>query len=118
MGTLCAESGLAKLAEIIKRARGRRSYREFESVTSVSHATLRRIELCEVKSPDYTTLSKLAPFTPYKLEELQAIALGKSHQAEIREYLVAEDVLPMVNELPKAEAGRLAQMIISRLAGL
>lgn len=115
--TLYTEVGLSQLAEIIKQARGDRSYREFETVTGVSHATIRRLELCEVRTPEDATLSQIAPFTPYSYEELKAIAQERE-RGEIRKYRIAEDVLPIVNELPAVEAARLAQMIVGRLAGL
>jgi transcriptional regulator with XRE-family HTH domain len=117
--SLTTEGGLSKLAEVIKQARGSHSYRDFESVTGVSHATIRRLELCEVKSPDVETLEKLSRYTPYSTSELLTIAHGRGFQsASIRHYLIAEDVLPMVNELPPKEAARLAQMIVGKLAGL
>ena len=116
MSKRLTEVGLERLAEIIKRARDSRSYREFEKVTGVSHATIRRIENGEVKKPDFETLEKLAPHSPYTPQELQAIAQGKFQVDKVRKYLVAEDVLPMTNELPAAEAARLVQLIVGRLA--
>lgn len=115
--TLYTELGLRRLAEIIKSAREHRSYREFESVTGVSHATIRRLELCEVKNPEDNTLVQVAPFTPYSYEELKAIAQERE-RGEIRKYRIAEDLLPMVNELPSREAARLAQMIVGKLGGV
>jgi transcriptional regulator with XRE-family HTH domain len=115
--TLYTEQGLLRLAEIIKQARGNRSYREFENVTGVSHATIRRLELREVTTPEDTTLSQIAPFTPYTYEELKAIAQERE-RGEIRKYRIAEDILPMVKELPVTEAARLAQMIVCQLAGM
>ncbi|NJP11518.1 MAG: hypothetical protein HC866_20285 [Leptolyngbyaceae cyanobacterium RU_5_1] len=53
--------------------------------------------------------------TPFSLEELKAIAQERQ-AGKVRKYLIAEDVLPMVNELSEKEAARLAQMIIGKLA--
>jgi transcriptional regulator with XRE-family HTH domain len=109
------EPGLLKLAQIVKQARKERSYRDFEEITGISHTTIRRLELTEVKNPDVATLSKLAPHTPYCVEELVSIA-GENHKAEIREYRTAEEAMAVVGQLSKQEAARLAQMIIGRLA--
>ncbi|MBW4694659.1 MAG: hypothetical protein KME27_23155 [Lyngbya sp. HA4199-MV5] len=115
--TLYTETGLARLAEIIKAARQHKSYREFEAVTGVSHATLRRLELCEVHNPEDNTLSQIAPLTSFTLEELKAIAQERE-RGKIRKYRLAEDVLPIVAELPNREAARLAQMIVGKLGGV
>ena len=114
--TLYTEMGLSKLAEIVRQSRGGRSFREFQAVTGVSHATIRRIELEEVKSPEDVTLAAIAPHTPYSYEELKAIATERKQQAQVRSYHLAEDLLPYVNQLPDIEAARLAQMIVARLA--
>lgn len=116
MGAYTLE-GLRRLAQIVKDARRNRSYREFEELTGLSHATIRRLELEEVKEPKDSTLEAIAPHTPYSLEELKAIATEKE-SSPIREYRVAEDLLPYVNQLPDIEAARLAQMIVARLAGM
>jgi transcriptional regulator with XRE-family HTH domain len=115
--TLYTEQGLVRLAEIIKQARAGRSYRDFESETGVSHATIRRLEHCEVRNPEDLTLMQIALFTPYSYEELKAIAQERE-RGEVRKYRIAEDLLPMVNELPDREAARLAQIIVGRLAGI
>jgi transcriptional regulator with XRE-family HTH domain len=91
--------------------------REFEELTGVSDAVVRRLELQEVKNPDDVTLIRIAPRTPYTFEELKAIAQERQ-VAEIRKYRVAEDLLPMANELPVQERARLAQLIIGGLARL
>lgn len=115
--TLYTVAGLTALSQITHTARGDRSFRQFEKLTGISHAALRRLELAEVKNPDDTTLAKLAPYTPYNFEELKAIAQERT-VGEKRKFLVAEELMPMVNELPVAEMVRLGQMILSRLARL
>lgn len=111
--------GLRKLAQIVMQARGDLSYREFEKVTGISHGTIRRLELQDVKMPDYNTLVKLAhPVTPYSMEELQAIVMQKEDEVLIRQYRTAEDILPMVMELPDIEIARLGQMLFAKLGKL
>ncbi|MFB2836501.1 hypothetical protein [Floridanema evergladense] len=112
---LYPESGLLKLAQIIKLARGSRSYREFEAISGVSHATIRRLELSDVKNPDIATLANLAIHTPYTLEELIAVAQERD-KVDIRPYRTAEEAMSVVDQLHHQEAARLAQMIIGRLA--
>lgn len=112
---LYTEQGLLKLAQIIKQARGSRSYREFEALSKVSHATIRRLEICDVKNPDIATLANLAVHTPYTLEELIAVAEERD-KVEIRQYRTAEEAIGVVDQLNHQEAARLAQMIIGRLA--
>lgn len=112
---LYTEQGLLKLAQIIKQARGSRSYREFEALSKVSHATIRRLEFCDVKNPDIATLANLAVHTPYTLEELIAVAEERD-KVDIRQYRTAEEAIAIVDQLNHQETARLAQMIIGRLA--
>jgi transcriptional regulator with XRE-family HTH domain len=109
-------AGLLRLAEIIKQVRGRYSYREFEGITGVSRATIRRLELSEVRNPEDSPLIQLAPHTPYCYEELKAIAQERERR-EIRKYRI-EDVLPMMDQLPKQQKARLARMIVGELGEL
>ncbi|MFB2937540.1 hypothetical protein ACE1B6_20015 [Aerosakkonemataceae cyanobacterium BLCC-F154] len=94
---------------------GDRSYREFEVLSKVSHATIRRLELCDVKNPDVATLANLAVHTPYSLEELIAVAQERD-KVDIRQYRTAEEAIDIVDQLNHQEAARLAQMIVGRLA--
>ncbi|MGA9377827.1 MAG: hypothetical protein WBV73_03405 [Phormidium sp.] len=113
--SLYTEQGLLKLAQIVKQARGSRSYREFEVLSGVSHTTIRRLEFCDVKNPDVATLANLAVHTPYSLEEL--IAVGEEREkVDIRQYRTAEEAIDVVDQLNHQEAAKLAQMIIGRLA--
>jgi hypothetical protein len=115
--TLYTDRGLRQLAEIIKQERGRYSDREFESLTQVSHATVRCLELCEVKNPEDSTLIQIAPQTAYSYDKLKAIAQERD-KGDVREYRIAEDVFPMVGQLPTQEKARLAQMIVGDIGGL
>jgi transcriptional regulator with XRE-family HTH domain len=112
---LYTEQGLLKLAQIIKQARGSRSYRELEALSGVSHATIRRLEFSDVKNPDIATLANLAVHTPYSLEELIAVA-EERQKVDIRQYRTAEEAIGVVDQLNHQEAAKLAQMIIGRLA--
>jgi len=114
--TLYTTEGLHKLAEIVRQVRSDMSYRDFAAKAGISHATIRRIEAEEVKEPEISTLTKLAPFTPYTIEELIRICQQSSGKLpDVRTYRLAEDILPMVDDLPDIEAAKVAQAIIARL---
>ncbi|MBO3463078.1 hypothetical protein G7B40_041445 [Aetokthonos hydrillicola Thurmond2011] len=112
--------GLQKLADIVRTVRGNRSYKELERSSKISYMTLIRLERCEVKTPELTTLRKLAPLTPYTLEELLAIGTQRT-ESKKREILTAEDVLPYAIQLPLIEVGRLIQklgeIVVNRTSG-
>jgi transcriptional regulator with XRE-family HTH domain len=116
MSSLYTRLGLEKLAEIVRTARGQDSVRAFAKKAGVSHRTITRLEDADLQEPEITTLQKIAPLTGYTKEDLIAILEGKQHAPETREYRIAEDVMPMINQLPDAEAARVAQLIIARLA--
>ena len=103
-------TGLAKLAQIVKTARGRLSVRSFATQVGVSHTIINKIEQERAKAPEVSTLEKLAPFTPYTLEELLAIATERTNP-EKKEIVTAEDLLPYLLQLPLSELGRLIQLI-------
>lgn len=113
--SLYTRDGLQKLAEIVRSARGNDSVRAFAKKAAVSHRTITRLEGADLQEPEVTTLQKLADLTGYAKEELIAILEGKEHSPEVREYRLAEDVMPIINQLPEIEAAKVAQMIISSL---
>lgn len=120
--------GLAKLGEIVKAARGGRSYRQFQSLTGLSHTTIRNIELYatdavidedfdspEIKEFKLSTLEDLAPHTGYTAEQLKLICQGHSVADSIdSQFLVAEDVLGFIYKLPASEVLRLAEAVLKR----
>jgi transcriptional regulator with XRE-family HTH domain len=108
--------GLEQLASIVKQARGRHSYRGFEEVCDVSHATIRRLEKVEVAGPEVQTLAKLAPYTPYSASELVDIVSGRDPQA-VRSILVFTDVLPAAQQLPPIEKFKLIHSLLEDLHG-
>jgi transcriptional regulator with XRE-family HTH domain len=103
-------AGLSKLAQIVKAARGRLSVRGFATQVGVSHTIINKIEQEKAKAPEVSTLERLAPFTPYSLEELLAIATERTNP-EKKEIVTAEDLLPYLLQLPLSELGRLIQLI-------
>lgn len=108
------QQGLEELARIIRSSRGNRSQHDFEDLVGVSHATISRIEQGLVKEPSIATLLKIAPYTPYNVAELMAIALGLSETEAVRQFKTAEDAWPVVEMLPKQEAGRLVKKLVDK----
>lgn len=115
MGRLYTRDGLEKLSEIVRTARGQDSVRNFAKRVGVSHRTIKRLEESDLQEPEVTTLQKIAPFTGYTKEELIAILEGQKHKSEVREYRLAEDIIPALDQLPDTEAAKVAQYIITRL---
>lgn len=108
--------GLEQLALIVRQARGRHSYRVFQDICDVSHATIRRLEHKEVAGPEVQTLAKLAPYTPYSASELVDIVSGRDPQA-VRSILVFSDVLPAAKGLPPIEKFKLIHALLEDLHG-
>jgi transcriptional regulator with XRE-family HTH domain len=113
--TLYTYEGLEKLAEIIRTARGHEKVRPFARKVGVSYATIDRLEKGEVLEPEIATLEKLAPHLGYTRDELVAICAGENAPQPVREYKFAEDVIPIVDQLPDREAAKVAQHIVARL---
>lgn len=109
--------GLAQLGQIVREARGKNSYRRFAKEAGLSEATIKRIEDGMIKSPQDTTFAGLARACKRSHEELRAIARQEVTLAT-RQVTVAEDLIPLVNQLSNTEAARLAQYIVGRLGNL
>lgn len=91
------------------------SYRDMADATGVGHATIRRLERCEINNPSDSTLAGLAPLTSHTFEQLKAIGTERISALEVGAQ-TAEDLLPQVIGLSNEEKGRLAQMIVAQLA--
>lgn len=113
--TVYTYEGIEKLAEIIRAARGHESGRAFAKKVGLSPTAIDRILKGEVMEPELKTLEKLAPHVGYTREELIAICAGENAPQPAREYKLAEDVIPIVDQLPDREAAKVAQHIITRL---
>lgn len=107
-------SGMDRFIQIIIKARGKYSVREFSEKLGLAHTTLRRLEAGLTKSPDQSTLNMLAEYTPYNADELRAI-IEERPPAEIREMVTAEDFLKIAKDLPPDEIARLAHLLIDYL---
>lgn len=100
-----------RLASVIKEARGARSQRQFAKDLGISFATIRCWELCE-SFPNAENLELIAKTLGRSLEEfLRYLRNAPGKEPRVTR---AEDLLPLVNELPGREAARLAQMILER----
>lgn len=110
--------GLKRLGKIVRQARGSLSYRQFEQELGgePSHATLWRLEHGIGKDPDLSVLEKIAPLTPYSLEELLAIAgvePTQRYDVQPQQTVTAEDAWVIIEQLPDSEKSRLGQMLFA-----
>lgn len=103
-------AGIRRLAEIARDARNSRVLTEFEELSGIPISTIRRLEAGGNKTIEYVTLQRLAPHTPYTAQELLAIGT-ESENMNLREYRLAEDVLPSAEQLPPAELARLIELL-------
>lgn len=114
--------GMARLAAIVRSARGDKSYTTFQFETGVSSSVLHKIEMwarpdSELKAEELkpSTLAKLSPHVGYTEEQLLAICRGKSEELQHCEpLLMAEDAWEVIMQLPPAEIHRLRLMLIER----
>lgn len=116
--------GLARLAAIVRAARGDLSYEKFQHKTGVSHATIWKIEMAarpnyepKIRQLMFSTLAALAPHLGYKVEQLIAICRGESEIIVENDepITMADDVWEFVMRLPPSEIQRLRTMLIEKL---
>lgn len=107
--------GLAQLSQLVRKVRGKKSYRRFAQEAGLSEATIKRIEDSMIKSPSDATFEGLARACKCSPEELRAIAREQNSLQTLR-VSTAEDLIPLVNQLSDEQAARLAQYIVARLA--
>lgn len=107
--------GLQRLAEIIKQARGAENVFQFSKKVGISHSSIGRLERMEINQPDIATFEKLAPIVGYSVPELIAICSGENALIPVRTYYEAEQVYPVVDQLPPQELSRLAIYIVKKM---
>ena len=103
-----------RLSQAVRVIRGTRSQRRFAKDLGVSYATVRSWEACE-SLPGLESLEAIAGARSETLEEFLAYLRGEP--VEKPKPQVAEDLMPMVEQLSRGEVARLAQIIVGRLAG-
>lgn len=110
--------GLAQLAQIVKEARGSLTKEQFGRKVGLSHVTLWRIETQKAEYIRASSLSILAPYVGYSLEQLIAIGKGEKPQ-EIsmpRTLLTADNILPIIHQLPPAEKRKLREIDLGSMS--
>jgi transcriptional regulator with XRE-family HTH domain len=107
------QSGLEKLAEIIRNCRGKEAVRAFARRNDISHRTISQLEACNVQEPEITTLAKIAPALGYTKEQLIAILLGKPKV--LSDNLLAADIFPTIDQMGKEEIGKLIHYAVDKL---
>lgn len=104
---------LSDFQEILKQARGHRSFRAFGALFGLPHSTVRRLEQGETTNPDQETLDALAEKLPYTADELRAIIEDRQPEP-LREVASAEDIVRLAKDLPASEIKRAIQLIVDR----
>lgn len=110
--------GIQKLATLIKQKRGEMSLPQFGEIVGLSYVTIWKIELKERNKLQMDTLAALAPVLGYSMEELTEICTGKKNPLPPpkREFLTAEDVLPIIHQLPPDEKKRLREIDLDTMS--
>lgn len=93
-------SGKQKIADIVRKIRKGESVRDFAKRLGLSHTTINNLENCKGKA-ELKTLKAIAPFTSFSVDEL--VAIIENRKSEIREILVAEEILPLILKMPAEE---------------
>lgn len=103
--------GLEDLARLVKQKRGSMSLPQFGEVVGLSYVTIWKIELKENPKLQPSTIEALAPVLGYSVDELITICTGRritpSSAEPRREFLTADQVLPIIHQLPPNEKRRL-----------
>lgn len=117
-GISLTAKGLAELSWIVKSARGNLTYEQFGKKVGLSHVTVWRIEAQKAEFIRASSLSILAPYLGYSLEQLIAIAGGKSPQnIDMPQLLLtADNVLPIIHQLPPVEKRRLREIDLAGMS--
>ena len=108
-----------RLSSLIKQLRGERSQRSFAKTLGVSYAAIRSWEEGE-STPGLNSLEKIAQYTNQSLEQLlnylKNTGEDKSQVSPFPSFFLAEELIPEVKKLSRAEKSKLAQFLIQDLA--
>lgn len=107
------KAGLLKLGKIIEQSRLSRGIgcEKFGKLCGLHAMTIYRLEAGRFSEPTSDTLNKLAPFLGLSLLELIAIA----SEQEYPNHKLAEEITPLIGNLPVSELRKLKQIIQERL---
>ena len=96
----------------------------FGELVGISYVTIWKIEIKENLKLQPSTIEALAPVLGYSVNELIAICTGKlaaqTSDAQpvppCREFLIAEQVLPIIQQLPTEEKRRLREIDLDTMS--
>lgn len=110
--------GLARLAEIVKQKRGDLTISQFSRLAGLSFGTVRGIETVQQPKLRIATLAALAPLVGVSVEELLSICTIRNTPSSppCREFLIAEQVLPIIQQLPAEEKRRLREIDLQSMS--
>lgn len=111
-GWLMDEDKRIRLSEVVKKARGERTQRQFAKYLGVSFAAVRSWEEQE-SYPGLPNLEKIANASGMTTDDLLAYLRGEiSHTSALPKAKVAEDLLPYVDKLSAPERKKLIRLLI------
>lgn len=105
---------------MVKQKRGSMSLPRFGELVGISYVTIWKIEIKENAKLQKDTITALAPVLGYSVDELIAICTGNNTPPPIskgREFLTAEQVLPIIQQLPTEEKRRLREIDLQTMTG-
>ncbi|MGL4620524.1 MAG: helix-turn-helix domain-containing protein [Chroococcidiopsis sp.] len=103
-----------RLSEVVKKARGKRTQRQFAKYLGVSFAAVRSWEEQE-SYPGLPNLEKIAASSGMSTDDLLAYLKGEITYGEASpKAKTAEDLLPFVDNLPASERKKLIRLLIEK----
>ena len=111
---LMNEEERQKLAAILKELQGNLSQRQFAKILQISSFAMRSWIECE-SVPTRENLEKIAKYMGITLDQLLAKLRDQETVASTPNYAKAEQLLPLVDQLPKAEIFKLTRYLVDRL---
>ena len=113
-GWLMDEDKRIRLSEVVKKARGDRTQRQFAKYLGVSFAAVRSWEEQE-SYPGLPNLEKIANASGMILEDLLAYLRGEvTAESASPKTRIAEDLLPYVDNLSPNERKKLIRLLIEK----
>lgn len=104
-----------RLSEVIKKARGSRSQRQFAKALGVSYGAVRSWEECE-SLPGLESMEAIAQTLGYSLEDFIAHIRGANNASKPPRPRRAEDALYLIEDLPQEEVQKLTKLLVDKLA--
>ncbi len=103
---------------MVRQKRGTLTLPEFAELVGLSYVTIWKIEAEEQPNPRLGTIAALAPHLGLSTEELLGICTSSNVPTPppCRNFLTAEQVLPIIQQLPTDEKRRLRELDLETMS--